>query len=257
MTIFQALILSVVEGLTEFLPVSSTGHLILTSFALDISQTEFVKTFEIFIQFGAILAVIVLYGKSYLKNLKVLRKVFLAFLPTGILGLLFYPIVKNILLGNPYITLAALFIGGLFLIFIEKLPFEKNAKTDEIAELTDRQSLSIGIFQAFSMIPGLSRAAATIIGGLVMGLKRKPAVEFSFLLAVPTIFAASTYDLYKTGISFTQSEWTLLSVGFIASFIVSIFAIKFFIALVKHHTLAVFGYYRIALAILYAMVFLH
>lgn len=256
MDIFDALILSMVEGFTEFLPISSTGHLVLTANILGIAQTEFVKTFEIFIQLGAILAVVVLYAKTYFQNKKILRKIFLAFIPTGVLGFIFYPFVKDVLLGSPYITLAALFLGGIVLIFIEKIPFEKNTKTDEIEELSDRQSLAIGLFQSISMIPGVSRAAATIIGGLVMGMKRKPAVEFSFLLAVPTILAASTYDLYKTGFSFDQNEFILLAVGFIGSFVFALLAMKFFIALLKHHTLAVFGVYRIVVSVLYALVFL-
>lgn len=256
MTILQSIILAIVEGLTEFLPISSTGHLVLTADLLGLTQTEFVKSFEIIIQLGAILAVVALYANTYLRSRKVLGKIFLAFLPTGILGLLFYPIVKGFLLGNTLITLIALFIGGIILIVIERLPLEKNAHTDEITELTSRQALSIGLFQAVAMIPGVSRAGAAIVGGVLLGLKRKAAVEFSFLLAVPTILAASGYDLYKSGLGFTPDEWTVLGVGFIASFIVAILAIKFFLAIIKNHSLAVFGVYRIILALLYGLFFL-
>ena len=253
MTILQAIILAVVEGLTEFLPISSTGHLVLTANALSISQTEFVKSFEVIIQLGAILAVTVLYAKTYLANIKILKKLLYAFIPTGFLGFIFYPVVKDVLLGNTYITLAALFLGGIVLIFIEKLPLEKNSHTDDVQEITTRQAVLIGFIQSISMIPGVSRAGATIVGGLLVGLNRKAAVEFSFLLAVPTVLAASSYDLYKSGFSFTGEEWMLLGIGFLVSFIVAILAIKFFLGLIKHHSLAVFGAYRIILAVLYAL----
>jgi len=251
MTIFQTLILAIVEGLSEFLPISSTGHLVLTAHLLNIEQTSFVKSFEIFIQLGAILAVVVLYAKTYLKSLRVWKKIILAFIPTGALGFLFYSLIKDYLLGNVLITLIFLFIGGIVLLFIDKLPIEKDTHTDEIAELTDRQALAIGVFQSISMIPGVSRAAATIIGGLVMGLKKKAAVEFSFLLAVPTMVAATGYDLVKSEFLFTSYEWILLFVGFFGSFVVAIFAIRFFLAVIKTHSLAPFGVYRILLACLY------
>lgn len=254
MTLVEALILSIVEGLTEFLPISSTGHLVLTADLLGIHQTEFVKSFEIIIQLGAILAVVALYAKTYLKSVKVWRKIILAFIPTGVLGFTLYSFIKDSLLGNTPVTLLALFLGGIVLMLIEKLPIEKETSHDEIGELTDRQALAIGVFQSVAMIPGVSRAASTIIGGLFMGLKRKAAVEFSFLLAVPTMLAATGYDLVKSDFAFSQREWLLLGIGLSGSFVVAILAITFFLKYVKSHSLAVFGAYRVILALLYYIV---
>lgn len=254
MTLIQAIILAIVEGLTEFLPISSTGHLILTADLLHIVQTDFVKSFEIIIQLGAIMAVVFLYGKSYLKSLNVWRKIMFAFLPTAALGFLFYSLIKEYLIGNTTITLLALFIGGFVLLFIDKLPIEKEAGYDDIVELTDKQAMAIGVFQSISMIPGVSRAAASIIGGLVVGLKKKAAVEFSFLLAVPTMIAATGLDLYKSQFSFTSQEWIILLVGVMVSFFVAILAIKFFLKIIQTHSLAPFGIYRILLALLYFLI---
>lgn len=251
MTLIQAIILAVVEGLTEFLPISSTGHLILTADLLNIPQTEFVKSFEIIIQLGAILAVVFLYWKSYLRSFLVWRKIALAFLPTAALGFLLYSVVKTYLIGNTGITLLALFLGGFVLLFIDKLPVEKEAGSNDIIELTDRQAMTIGVFQSISMIPGVSRAAATIIGGLLVGLKRRAAVEFSFLLAVPTMIAATGLDLYKSDFLFSSREWTILAVGVMVSFFVAVLAIKFFLKIIQTHSLAPFGVYRILLALIY------
>lgn len=254
MTLIEALLLSLVEGVTEFLPISSTGHLVLTANLLGIHQTAFVKSFEIIIQLGAILAVVALYAKSYFRNITVWRKVLLAFLPTGVLGFMLYSFIKESLLGNTAVTLVALFIGGIILMGIEKLPIEKETSHDEISEITDRQALAIGVFQSISMIPGASRAASTIIGGLIIGLKRKAAVEFSFLLAVPTMMAATGYDLVQSDFAFSQREWLLLGIGFSGSFVVAILAITFFLKYIKTHSLAVFGAYRVILALLYYII---
>lgn len=200
------------------------------------------------------MAVVFLYWKSYLQNLKVWRKIAFAFFPTAALGFFFYSIIKEFLIGNTNITLMALFLGGFVLLFIDKLPIEKESGHDDIVELTDKQAMAIGVFQSISMIPGVSRAAASIIGGLVVGLKKKAAVEFSFLLAVPTMLAATSYDIYKSNFSFTNQEWIILLVGTMVSFFVAILAIKFFLKIIQTHSFAPFGIYRILLALLYFLI---
>lgn len=246
MDILQALILGIVEGITEFLPISSTGHLILTSHLLGIASTDFVKSFEIFIQLGAITSVVALYWRDFLQT-KLWPQIIAGFLPTAILGFIFYPLVKSYLLGNVSVTLAALVLGGLVLIFLHWITSAGNQP------LTPRRALGIGLFQAISMIPGVSRSAATIVGGMLLGVSKQEAVKFSFLLAVPTMLAATTLDLVRSSFSFTTIEWTILATGFIAAFITALLAIKFFIKYVQAHSLASFGVYRIILAAGYFM----
>jgi len=260
MNLLQTLILSIVEGITEFLPISSTGHLILASHVLNIPQTEFTKSFEIIIQLGSILAVVYLYWKRILDSKKLWKPLLAAFIPTAVVGLVLYKFVKNFLIGNTTVTLLALFIGGIVLIAIEKY-WERGPTTHaatrgrsgfvKIEELTLKQSFLIGLAQSVSIIPGVSRAAATIVGGLFMGMDRKTAVEFSFLLAIPTMAAATGLDLVKSGFSFTQSEWMLLGVGFIGAFITALFAVKYFLQFIQKHTFVPFGIYRIVLALLF------
>lgn len=251
MNAFHAFILGIVEGISEFLPISSTGHLILTSRLLGISQTEFVKTFEIAIQLGAILSVIVLYWKKFLMNLEVLKRVCTAFLPTAIIGFALYKIIKKFLLGNSHIVVWALFIGGLFLILFELFHREKENAVTQVASISYKQAILIGVFQSIAVIPGVSRSAATIIGGLTLGLRRDAIVEFSFLLAVPTMLAATLLDLFKNANAFTQGQFTLLGIGFVTSFIVAILAIKFLIRFIKNHSFISFGVYRILIALLF------
>ncbi|MDO8618894.1 MAG: undecaprenyl-diphosphate phosphatase [Candidatus Daviesbacteria bacterium] len=253
MDFLQAIILSIVEGVTEFLPISSTGHLVLASELLKISQTDFVKNFEIIIQLGAILAVVVLYFKSLL-NFKLWPKIIVAFLPTGILGLTLYKIIKDILLGNTMVTLAALFLGGVALIVLEKLYTEQPHHLDKVEDMSYMQAFGIGLVQSVSMIPGVSRSAATIIGGMFLGLKRTTATEFSFLLAVPTMVAATGFDLIKADFKFSSSEVLLLSVGFLGSFITALIVVKFLIGYVKKNTFIPFGIYRIILALVFWLV---
>ena len=173
MNLLQTLIMSVVEGITEFLPISSTGHLMLTARALGLTQTNFLKTFEITIQFGAVLSVVVLYWRQLLVDVRVLKRVITAFIPTAILGLIFYKIIKNYLLTNCNIVLWSLLLGGLALIGFELLHKEKDNAISELGSISYGTSLLIGLFQAVAMVPGVSRSAATIVGGLVLGLKKK------------------------------------------------------------------------------------
>lgn len=250
MTYFDALILSIIEGVTEFLPISSTGHMILTTKLLGIETTEFVKTFEISIQLGAILAIVFLYWKQYSLNKTVIAKIMTAFLPTAIIGLLMYKVVKS-LLGSSEVTLATLFFGGIALIVLELLYKEKDHHAATIEAISYKNAFLIGLCQSISVIPGVSRAAATILGALFLGTKRKAAVEFSFLLAVPTMAAATGLDLLKANFAFSMNEWSLLGVGFLGAFITALIAVKWFLTFIKTHSFIPFGIYRIILAIVF------
>lgn len=251
MSLFQAIILAIVEGITEFLPISSTGHLVLVARLLAIEQTDFVKSFEIIIQLGAILAVVVLYFHMLLRNRSLWKTLLIAFFPSMVVGLLFYQLIKGVLIGNPYITLLALFFGGIAILLLEKKYKTMQSHTQSMEHISKKQAIYIGICQSFSVIPGVSRSAATILGGMYVGLSRKVAVEFSFLLAVPTMLAASVLDLSESYSSFSAENVTLLLVGFFISFVVAIFSIKWLLTFVRSNTLAPFGVYRIALSVIY------
>jgi len=250
MDFISAIILSAVEGLTEFLPVSSTGHLILASRLLNITQTDFVKSFEIFIQLGAISSVVFLYFKDLIDPKK-WPPILIAFIPSAIIGLVFYKFIKSFLLGSSEVVVASLFVGGFILIAVEYKNLGKKEVIDSFEKINYKQALIIGIAQSFSVIPGTSRAAATIIGGMLAGLNRKTAVEFSFILAVPTMLGATMLDLIQSYKNFSTSNLQILAVGFIASFVVAVFAIKFLLKFVKNHTFVSFGIYRIAAAIIF------
>jgi len=251
MDFLHAIIFGIVEGITEFLPISSTGHLILTAQVMGLGQTEFLKTFEIAIQLGAILSVVVLYWRALLVDMEIAKRVITAFLPTAVLGLLFYKIIKRYLLANTQVVLWSLFVGGLFLIVFEIIHRRREEHIDDLASIPYPTALLIGLFQSVAMIPGVSRAAATIVGGLILGLKRKTIVEFSFLLAVPTMLAATCLDLYKNAGSFSVGQVGFLLVGFIVSFIAALLGVKFLLTFIKNHTFISFGIYRIAIALLF------
>jgi len=249
MTYLQTIILAIIEGLTEFLPVSSTGHLILAEKFLGITTTEFTKSFNIIIQLSAILAVVLLYWSKIIRSRSLWKTIFLAFLPTGFFGFTLYKIVKGFLLGNVLVTCLALFFGGLALLLVDRLPQLKQT-TKKINQLSLKGTLSIGLFQCLSMIPGVSRSAASIVGGLMTGLSRTEAVEFSFLLAIPTMAAASGYDLLKTGLIFTSHEYLLLLIGSLFSFFSALLAVKAFTSFVSKHSFTIFALYRIILSLL-------
>lgn len=251
MSLIHVFILSVVEGITEFLPISSTGHLILASKILGIMESDFTKTFEISIQLGAIMAVVVLYFKKFTQNLDLYKKLFVAFIPTAIVGFFLYPFIKEFLLGSSIVTLNALFWGGIVLILVELYLKRKKKENSKTSEITYKQSFLIGVFQSMSVIPGVSRAAATIIGGLLTGLKREKAVEFSFLLAVPTMFAATSLDIYKSLSYLNSSNIPSLLLGSFISFVFAAISIKFLISYVKKNSFISFGVYRIILALLF------
>ena len=246
MNFLHALLLGIVEGITEFLPVSSTGHLILASKLLGQSQTEFLKSFEISIQLGAMLAVVALYWRKLFLNLETAKHILAAFIPTAVLGFIFYPAIKKSLLGNDSVVLWSLFLGGIFIIIFERL---YKSKSNE--NISYRQAFVIGLFQSLAMVPGVSRSAATIIGGLMLGVKRQTAVEFSFLLAVPTLLAASGLDLVKNASSFSSDQFIFLGSGFVTSFVAAFLGIRFFLRFIQTHDLTFFGIYRIALALVF------
>ncbi|MDR7129836.1 undecaprenyl-diphosphatase [Algoriphagus sp. 4150] len=250
MTITQSIIIAIIEGLTEFLPVSSTGHMILASAAMNIHDDEFVKTFEIFIQLGAILAIALMYIKRFFQGINIYLKLFAAFVPTAIIGLLAYDYIKAYLF-NPIVVSVSLIVGGIILIFIDKKVVNSETKLVEVEEITYKNAFFIGLFQCLSMVPGTSRAAATIIGGVFNGLDKKQATEFSFLLAVPTMMAASGYDLLKTDLAFTNHQLSLLGIGTLVAFISAWFAVKVFLKFVSTHGFTAFGYYRIVIGILF------
>jgi len=250
MSLLQSVILAIIEGLTEFLPVSSTGHMILAQSLMRIPNDEFVKTFEIVIQLGAILAVLVLYIKRFFVSINIYLKLFVAFLPTGAGGLLAYKIIKQYLF-NPFIVSVALIIGGVVLILLDRWSERKQAAYRDIEDISYGGALKIGIIQCFSMIPGVSRAAATIFGGIFAGFDRKQAAEFSFLLAIPTMAAASAKDLWESKELITSENMLLLLIGSAVAFVVAAGAVKAFVAFLTRYGFRHFGYYRIVLGIVF------
>lgn len=249
MTILQAAILAIIEGLTEFLPVSSTGHMIITSSIMGIASDNFTKTFTIAIQLGTILSVVVLYWKRFFQTVNFYFKLLVGFLPAAFFGFLLNDYI-DALLENVLVVATTLLLGGIVLIFVDK--WFKKTETEGTSEVTYPTALKIGFFQCIAMIPGVSRSAATIIGGLTQKMNRKAAAEFSFFLAIPTMFAATTYKLlkfFKEGNGFETNEIQLLLIGNIIGFIVAIIAIKAFIRFLTNYGFKLFGYYRIALGL--------
>jgi len=240
MSWLQSIIIAIVEGITEFLPISSTGHMILTQGIMGLESDEFIKAFIINIQFGAILSVVVLYWKRFLQSMKFYYKLFVAFIPAAVVGLLAGDFIDS-LLENVYVVAIMLILGGIVLIFVDNW-FKNPAKDQSIGYMT---AFKIGLFQCIAMIPGVSRSAATIIGGMTQKLNRKTAAEFSFFLAVPTMFAASGYKLTKNYQAITPENLDILIVGNIVAFIVALIAIKTFINYLANHGFKLFGYYRI------------
>ncbi|MCB0764991.1 MAG: undecaprenyl-diphosphate phosphatase [Flavobacteriales bacterium] len=245
MTLLHAIILAIIEGITEFLPVSSTGHMIIGSTIMGIQQDEFVKLFTVAIQLGAILSVIVLYWKRFFQTFGFYTTLLVAFLPAVIAGLLFKDQV-DALLENTLVVGVMLFIGGIVFLFIDR--WAPGGREGDDAPVGLKRAFIIGVWQCLAMVPGVSRSAATIIGGMTQGLTRKHAAEFSFFLAVPTMFGAtvkSIYDYLKDGGAFTSEHIQLFAVGNIVAFVVAIIAIRTFIAFLSKHGFRAFGWYRI------------
>lgn len=262
MDIFETIVIAIVEGLTEFLPVSSTGHMIIAQNLLGVESTEFVKAFTFIIQFGAILSVVVLYWKrffqlnhtpapegsngvqKFLHKFDFYWKLFVAFIPAAVLGLLFSDMIDE-MLEKVSVVAVMLVVGGLFMLFCDKI-FNKGS---EDTPFTERRAFMVGLFQCISMIPGVSRSMATIVGGMSQGLTRKAAAEFSFFLAVPTMFGATLYKMYKLlktgGTDLIMDNMTALVVGNVVAFIVAMLAIKGFIKYVQKYGFKAFGWYRI------------
>ena len=261
MDILQSIIIAIVEGLTEFLPVSSTGHMIIAQNLLGVESTPFVKAFTFIIQFGAILSVVWLYWKKFVQlnnqpipeGTPLLRrliirydfywKLFIAFIPAAVFGLLFSDAIDQ-MLEKVWVVAVTLVIGGIFMLFCDKI-FNKGS---EDTKLTEKRALMVGLFQCISMIPGVSRSMATIVGGMAQKMTRKAAAEFSFFLAVPTMFAATVYkmfSLYKDhGSEIFMDNLYVLIIGNVVAFIVAVLAIKFFISFVSKHGFKAFGWYR-------------
>ncbi|MDR0686375.1 MAG: undecaprenyl-diphosphate phosphatase [Dysgonamonadaceae bacterium] len=246
MDLLQSILIAIVEGLTEFLPVSSTGHMIITQSLLGLKSDEFIKAFIVIIQFGAVLSVPVLYRKQFIRSLDLYRKLLIAFLPAVIFGFLLGDKIDE-LLENVTVVAVMLILGGIFMLFLDKIFHE----TSETQTVTGKKALVIGLCQCIAMIPGVSRSMATIAGGMSQKLTRKNAAEFSFFLAVPTMAAASGYKLLKLITDPDSRELlvdnlNLLIVGNIVAFLVAMVAIKFFIDFLTKHGFKAFGYYRIA-----------
>ena len=251
MDLLQAIILGVIEGVTEFLPVSSTGHMIVASHLMHLPETEFLKTFEIAIQLGAIGAVAGLYWRTFLLDWEIVLKVLAAFVPTAVVGFVLYKFVKHYFLGNAFIVMEALFVGGVFIVLFERIYKSKEDNIKEIVKISYPQAMLIGLCQALAVIPGVSRSAATILGGLMLGVSRKTIVEFSFLLAVPTMLAATVLDLMKTEADLSTNEWGMLAVGFVVAFVVAWISVKFLLRYIQRHDFMIFGFYRIIAAIVF------
>jgi undecaprenyl-diphosphatase len=256
MTYFQALLIAIVEGLTEFLPISSTGHMMITTALLGMEVTPFVKLFTIAIQFGAILSVVVLYFKRFFRTVNFYLRLVVAFIPCAIAGVLLGDWI-DAQLENVFGVAIALFVGGIILLFVDKWFKDQTIKDDK--DVSYLQALKIGLFQCLALFPGVSRSASTIIGGMTQKLTRQAAAEFSFFLAVPTMFAATAkklLDFYKEGIVINAHETKLLIFGNVVAFIIAVLAIKFFIGVLNKYGFKYFGIYRIIVGGILILLFL-
>lgn len=255
MTLIESILLGLLEGITEFLPISSTGHLILAQHALGIDDDEFTKTFTIAIQLGAILAIVMLYAQRLLRAPQLIAKIAVAFVPTALIGFMLYSFIKGYLLGNAHVVVWALGIGGVVMIAFELLRGKQlSSAHDSIEELPYWKAAAIGLAQSLAMIPGVSRSGATIIGGMLLGMSREAIVEFSFLLAIPTMLAATAYDLFKTHEQLTWDNTGLLVAGFLSAFVAAYLTAPTLLRFIKRHTFIPFGIYRIVLAVVVALV---
>lgn len=244
MDLTQGVLLALVEGLTEYLPISSTGHLILTSFLMGINEQPFVKDFTVIVQFGAIASVLVLYWRRFFQSIEFYKKLTLGFLPAGIIGLTVKNYIDRIL-GSTEVVAWALLVGGIVLVILDRR--EQHHLATEEGKISYRQALLIGLAQCLAFVPGVSRSAATIMGGLWQGLDRKTAAEFSFILAVPTLTGATCIKLLKMAPQITRDQIGILVIGNFVAFIVGLLSIRFFIYYLTRFGFSQFGWYRIAL----------
>lgn len=258
MNIFHAVILGVVEGVTEFLPVSSTFHLIFSARVLGVQQNDFTKLFEVFIQSGAILSVALLYLTDVVKYKEISKRVIVSFIPTALAGLILYKFIKNVLFENQILMIFIFaVVGGLFLLIEQLVKKDRLTLTNVLKNLSYREALIIGLIQALAVIPGVSRAGAVIVIMMILKYKRDQAAYYSFLLSIPTIFAAAFYDLYKMRqtVAAYSYNWILLAAGFAAALISSYFVVKWLINYLKKNSLSIFGYYRLIIAIILMLIY--
>ncbi|MEA3492202.1 MAG: undecaprenyl-diphosphate phosphatase [Campylobacterota bacterium] len=249
MDIFQAIIIGIIEGFTEFLPISSTGHMIVASKFLGIEETALIKAYEVIIQFAAILAVMLIYrDKLSLSKIDLWKKLILAFLPLGAVGYIFRDHIKA--LFSVEVVAIMFIIGGVIFLIVEYFYREEKSYITDVESVSYKQALWVGVAQLFSLIPGTSRAGATIVGGLLTGMDRKTSAEFSFLLAIPVMAAVSGYDLLKHYQDFADANWIAFLTGFFVAFIVAYLTIKLFLAFLQRFTFVPFGIYRIVLGVI-------
>lgn len=259
MGILEIIIISIVEGLTEFLPVSSTGHMIIAQDLMSVESTSFVKAFTVIIQFGAILSVVVLYWKRFFQSWNLYRKLIIAFVPAAVFGLLLSDLIDSLL--ESVITVGVmLIIGGVVMIFVDN--WFCRGIDDRPEKISDMKALKIGLFQCIAMIPGVSRSMATIVGGMSQELTRKSAAEFSFFLAIPTMFAAMCYKILQLflepdGVNLIMDNLNILIIGNVVSFVVALLSIKFFIGFVTKFGFRLFGYYRIVVGTIILMLYVY
>jgi len=252
MSTIHTIIIGIIEGITEFLPISSTAHMDIARVLLSIPSTD-IKSFEIIIQLGAILAVVVLYAKKVFSSWIYIINLGIAFIPTGIIGFILYKLIKSFLLGNIWVEAIALLIGGIIIILFETHNSSLNNNEDSkesIESMSFKQLIILGIAQALAVIPGVSRSGAVIIAGRSMKINRILITEFSFLLAVPTMLSAALYDIYKSGFNFSSGDWGTIALGFIVSFLIALVVIKWFLLYIRKHSFKIFGWYRIVLGII-------
>ena len=253
MGILESILLGIIEGFTEFLPISSTGHLIVASEFLNIDQTHVTKAYEVIIQFAAILAVVLNYRDKFsLKKIELWKKLILAFIPIGAVGFVFSSQIKE--LFSIEVVAVMFIIGGIIFLIVEKFYTEKDHFVDDVEKVSYKQALWIGIAQIAALIPGTSRAGATIIGAMLVGLNRKASAEFSFLLAFPVMCATTAYDLLKHYKDFTDANLIVLGIGFITAFIVAYLTIKLFLAFLQRFTFVAFGIYRIIFGVILLLI---
>ncbi len=254
MQIFDSIVLGVIEGFTEFLPISSTGHLIVASEFLGLKQDSVNKAYEVIIQFAAILAVILNYPDKFsIKKIELWKKLILAFIPIGAIGFLFSHQVKAMF--SIEIVATMFIIGGIVFLIVEKFYDEKKSHITDVEQVTYKQALYIGIAQIFALIPGTSRAGSTIIGAMLVGLNRKASAEFSFLLAFPVMCATTGYDILKHYKDFTDANLMILAIGFVVAFIVAFLTIKLFLKFLQNFTFVAFGIYRIIFGVILLLIF--
>lgn len=252
MNVLHVIIIGLVEGLTEFLPVSSTGHMILTSYLLRLDNSEFLKSFEIAIQLGAILAVMFIYYGRLIKGWAIYQRLLVAFLPTATIGFVMYKIIKKFLF-NPVVVSVSLIVGGVILMALDRWLMRQEAQFEELEQMPLKNAFWIGVMQCLAMVPGVSRAGATIVGGALNGCDKKQATEFSFLLAIPTMLAATAYDLLKSAHSFNSQELVYLGLGAAVAFFAAWISVRLFLKVVVRFGFAGFGLYRIIVGALFLL----